>query len=122
MNIKNTTRHHGGKPAPLIYCLQSLRGQLCGTQFLISFLNLIGELNSFIFFGTIAQIFVIIGAFRTKIHCVLCRGYTKISILSEILLLCCLCKNISYNFTRLAMFYLKNLSSKTLNVSMMNRD
>ena len=25
MNVKNTTRHHGRKPAPLIYCLRSLR-------------------------------------------------------------------------------------------------
>ena len=61
------------------------------------------------------------GAFRTMkqfVH----RRYPAISIFSEILLLCYLCKSISYNFTRLAMFYLKHLCSKTLDVPMMNRD
>ena len=55
------------------------------------------------------------------IYCVH-RGYSKISILSEIELLCCLCKIISYNFTRLAIFYLKHLYSKAVDVSMMKRD
>ena len=26
LNTKNTTRHHGRKPAPFIYCLRSLQG------------------------------------------------------------------------------------------------
>ena len=55
LNIKNTTRHHGRKPAPLIYFLRSLQGQFCGTQFLISFLKLFREMNSFIFTGAISQ-------------------------------------------------------------------
>ena len=42
------------------------------------------------------------------IHCVH-RGYPTISIFfSEVVLLCCLCKSISYSFTRLAIFYLKH--------------
>ena len=61
------------------------------------------------------------GAFRTTKHCVHRRS-PRISIFSEILLLCYLCKNIGYNFTRMAMFYLKHLYNKTLCVSMMNRD
>ena len=60
------------------------------------------------------------GSFRTMKHCAH-RRYPTISIFSEILLLRCLCKNISYNFTRLAMFYLEHLYSKTLYVSMMER-
>ena len=59
--------------------------------------------------------------FRTIIHCVH-RGYPKISNLSEIILLCWLCKNISYNFTRMSMFYLKHLYNKTFDVSIMDRD
>ena len=59
--------------------------------------------------------------FTTMINC-FHRGYPKISVVPEILLPCFLCKNISYNFRRLAMFYLKRLYSKTLDVSMMNRD
>ena len=58
---------------------------------------------------------------RIVIHCVH-RGYPKASISFEIILLCCLCKSISYIFTRLTMFYLKHLYSKTLDVSMMNRN
>ena len=50
------------------------------------------------------------------------KGYTKIWILSEIVLLCCFCKNISANSLRLAMLYLKHLYGKSLNVSTMNRD
>ena len=74
------------------------------------------------FYWNDLQIFgTLIGGFRTIIHCVH-RRYPKISIFYEFLLLCCLCKNISHNFTRLAMFYLKHLYSKTLDVSMMNRD
>ena len=61
------------------------------------------------------------GAFRTMILYVH-KGYPKISFLSEIVLICCPCKSISYNFTRLVIFYLKHLNSKTLDVSMMNRD
>lgn len=57
--------------------------------------------------------------FRTMILCVH-RGYLKISVMSEIVLLCYLFKNISYNFTRLAMFWLKHRYSKILNVLMMN--
>ena len=101
----------------------SVQGQFCGTQFLISFLKLFREINSFIFTRTISQFLGVLigGAFRTMIYCVH-RRYPKISLFFEILLLRCLCKNISYNFTRLTMFYLKRLYSKTLDVSMMNRD
>ena len=42
------------KPTPLIYCLQSLQGQLCGTHLRISILKLLRELVSFIFAGTIS--------------------------------------------------------------------
>ena len=45
LNIRNTTRHHGRKPTPLIHFLRSLQGQFCGTQFLISFLKLFREVN-----------------------------------------------------------------------------
>ena len=55
------------------------------------------------------------------IHCVH-KGYPKISIFSEVLLLCCLCKNISYNFMRLTIFCLKHLYSKTLDVSTTNKE
>ena len=44
------------KSTPLIYCLQSLQGQLCGTYLRISILKLLRELVSFIFAGTISQI------------------------------------------------------------------
>ena len=58
-------------------------------------------------------------AFRTIINCVCVRRrYPRISILSEIVLR----KNISNNFRRLAMFYLKHFYSKALNGSLMNRD
>ena len=72
--------------------------------------------NDFPIFGALIG-----GTFRTMTHCVH-RRYPKFLIFFEILLLCCLCKDISYNFTRLAMFYLKHLYSETLDVSMMNRD
>ena len=55
------------------------------------------------------------------IHCVL-RRYREILILSEIVILCFMCKGISYKSTRLAMFYLKHLCRKTLDIFMMNRD
>ena len=49
LNIKNTLRHHGRKPSPLlIYCLRSLQEQFCDTQFLISFLKLFREINIYI--------------------------------------------------------------------------
>ena len=44
------------KPTPLIYFLQSLQGQCCGTHLQISILKLLRELFSFIFAGTIYQI------------------------------------------------------------------
>ena len=44
------------KPTPLIYCLQSLQGQLCGTHLRISILKLLRELVSLIFTGIISQI------------------------------------------------------------------
>ena len=43
------------KPTPLIYWLQSLQGQLCGTHLRISILKLLKELISFIFAGTVSQ-------------------------------------------------------------------
>ena len=43
-------------PTPLIYCFQSLQGQLCGTHLRISILKLLRKLVSFIFVGTISQI------------------------------------------------------------------
>ena len=46
------------KPTPLIYCLQSLQGQLCGTHSRIFMSKLVRELVSFIFAGTISQILV----------------------------------------------------------------
>ena len=58
-------------------------------------------------------------AFRTMILCVH-RGYLKILDMSEIALLCYLFKNISYNFTRLTMVWLKHRYSKILNVLVMN--
>ena len=48
------------------------------------------------------------------------RTYPQISILSEIVMLCCLCKNIANNFRRLSMFYLKHFNSKTLDIFVMN--
>ena len=48
MNIKNTTRPQGRKPVSSIYCLQSLEGQFCSTQFLISF-EIVSR-NEFIYF------------------------------------------------------------------------
>ena len=118
MNIKNTTRHHRREPTPLIYCLQSLQGQLCGTRFLIDFFLKTVSWNEFIYFYR--SDFPILGdliggTFRTMRHCVH-RRYPTISIFSEVLLLCYLCKNISYSFTTLAMFYLKHRYSKTLDV------
>ena len=50
------------------------------------------------------------------------RVYRKLLILSEIVLLFCLCKNINHSFMRLSIFYLKHLYSKTLDVSIMNID
>ena len=96
--------------------------------------NFVATVSDF-FFGTVQRnefiyfyrndfpIFVaLIGrAFRTVTQCVH-RRYPKFSIFSESLLLYCLCKNISYGFTRLALFYLRHLYSKTLDFPMMNRD
>ena len=54
-----------------------------------------------------------------KHHDTLChRGYPKISVLFEIVLVCYLCKNISYNLMRLAVFHLKHIYSKAVDVSM----
>ena len=44
------------KPTPLIFCFQSLQGQLCGTHLRISMFKLLRELVSFIFAETISQI------------------------------------------------------------------
>ena len=44
------------KATPLINCLQSLQGQLCGTHLRISILKLLREVVSLIFAGTISQI------------------------------------------------------------------
>ena len=54
LDIKEENQYH--LPIPLIYYLQSLPGQFCGTQILISFLQLFREMNSFIFTGTISWI------------------------------------------------------------------
>ena len=62
-----------------------------------------------------------VDGFITMMHCAH-RRYPKTSTFFEILLLCCPCKNISCSITRLAMFYLKHLYSKTLDVSVTNRD
>ena len=50
------------------------------------------------------------------------RGYFKILFLCKVVLLCCLCKNTSYIFTRIGMFYLKQLYSKILDIYMVNRE
>ena len=117
LDVCGTTRHHGKRPAPLIYCLEAT-------------VILWYPISDF-FFKTVQRNFyrsdfpilwdLIGGAFRTMKHCVH-RRYPKISIFSEILLLCQLCKNISHKFTRVAMIQLKYLHSKALDVSMMNRD
>ena len=44
------------KTTPLIYCLQRLQGQICGTHLWISILQMLRELLSSIFAGTISQI------------------------------------------------------------------
>ena len=44
------------KPALLIYCFQSLQGQLYCTHLRISILKLLRELTFFIFAGSISQI------------------------------------------------------------------
>ena len=44
------------KPTPLIYRLQSLQEQLCGTHLRIPILKLFRELVSFVFAGAISQI------------------------------------------------------------------
>ena len=51
--------------------------------------------NDFLIFGALVG-----GAFRTMRECVNKR-YPEFSIFSQNLLLCCLCKNISYNFYEL---------------------
>ena len=61
MNIYTKKRHYytyiaEEKPTPLIYFLQSLQGQLCGTQLWISILKLLRELVTFIFAETISRI------------------------------------------------------------------
>ena len=86
------------------------------------FLKLFGELNSFFIYENIFPNFwtEIEGSFRNIVHYVY-RGYTKIPIFSEIALFCYLCKNISCNFMRLVITYLKYLDNKTQDVSMMNR-
>ena len=53
--------------------LASLQKQFCGTQFLISFLKLFREMNSFIFTGAISQFLGFnlgFGDSRTMTHCV----------------------------------------------------
>ena len=105
--------------------LASLQKQFCGTQFLISFLKLFREMNSFIFTGAISQFLGFnLGFGDFQNHDTLCSQKVSyhpiIFIFSEILLLRYLCENISWSFTRLAMFYLKHLCSKTLDDSMMS--
>ena len=61
MNIYTKKRHYytyitEEKPTPLIYCLQSLQGQLCGTQLWISILKLLRKLVTLIFADTLSQI------------------------------------------------------------------
>ena len=90
----------------LIYCWRSLQGLFCGIQSLISYSKLL-EKKIHLFLLEVE------GVFRTMIHCVY-RRYPKIFIFSRIRLLCCLCKNISCNFTSLTMFYLKHICSKAL--------
>ena len=116
------TRHHGRKPTPLIYCMQSLQVQFCSTQFLISSLKLFREMDSFIFTERFANFWGLNGRCFQN-HDILCSQkvsqnlhffWNSTPVLS--------CKNISYSFTRLAMVYLKHLYSTTLDVSMMNRD
>ena len=50
-----------------MYFLQSLQGHLLGFHNLILFLNLFNELQFFILFGTISQIFVL-NTLPTKYH------------------------------------------------------
>ena len=50
-------------------------------------------------------------AFRTMKQCVH-RRYPAITIFSEVSLLCFLCENISYNLTRIAIFYLNHVYIK----------
>ena len=89
----------------------------CKVNFVVpNFWFLAWNCNDFPSFGALIE-----AAFRTMIHRVH-RKYSRISIFSEIRLVCFLFKNINYNFTRLTMFYLKHLYSKTLDVSMMNWD
>ena len=59
--------------------------------------------------------------FRTMINW-FHRAYPKISILSEIVMLYCLCKNITNNSRRLSLLYLKHFNSKALEVFTMNWD
>ena len=118
MNIKSTARHHGRKPTPLIYCLRSLQWQFCGTQFLILYLFL-SCLENWIslFLREISQ------NLGPKWYCLSQPWYTVFTeAILKSQLLYCMCKNISYNFTKLAMFYLTHLCSKALHVPMMNRD
>ena len=61
MNIYTKKRHYytyitEEKPTPLIYCLQSLQGQLCGTQLWIFILKLLRKLVTLIFADTLSQI------------------------------------------------------------------
>ena len=56
-------------------------------------------------------------------HDTLClQRVSEISILSEIVLLCCLCKCVCYNFMRVVMICLKHLYDRTLDVSIMKRN
>ena len=113
LNIKNRTRHH---ERAYIYGLRSLQGQskdnFVVTNFWLLFWNC---LEIIYFYRSDFPIFwdVIGGAFKKKKKC-LNRRYPSISIFSKILLLRFLCKIINYNFTRLAMFYLKHIYIKYL--------
>ena len=76
--------------------------------------------NEFIYFyrNDFPIFWVLIGGvFRTMKHCVH-RRYPAIQFFLKFYF-CVTCVN---NFMRLAMFYLKHLYSKTLDVSMMNRE
>ena len=122
MNIKKTIRHHG-KSQHHLHMFQKAAKTILYHPISDFFFETV-QRNQFIYFyRNVFPIFgpLIGGASRTMIQGIH-RRYPKISISSEVLLLCWLCKNIIYNFTRLAMFYLQHLCSKTLDVSMMNRD
>ena len=113
--IYKITVHNGKKPAPLIDFLRS---------FLISILKLFREINFHLFLPE--RFPIVLGSHRRcfqnhetfssqKVSCNL-YIYVERKIEGYIcrVLLCFLCKNISHNFTRIAMFYVNHLYVKHL--------